>query len=688
MSHPHTNRLILETSPYLLQHAHNPVDWHAWGDEALDKAAKEDKMLLISIGYSACHWCHVMERESFEDEGIAALMNDLFVCIKVDREERPDVDQVYMNAVQLVNGQGGWPLNCFALPDGRPVYGGTYYRPNQWKDVLRSLADLYKKDRAKVLKYAEQLTEGVRSSESLEGPAEKGEVFRLDKARAMVDAWKPMFDRGEGGMNRAPKFPLPSNWRFLLRYGFAAGDAEVSAQVRLTLDKMAFGGIYDHLGGGFARYSTDGLWKAPHFEKMLYDNAQLMELYAEAFQVTGDPLYRRVIEETADWLEREMTSPEGAFYSALDADSEGVEGKFYVWTKEELETALGDRFPIFRDAYSVDSDGYWEEGNYILLRRKGDAEAAAAAGLTVEAWHQRLGDDRRTLLALREKRVRPGLDDKCLTGWNAMMSKGLLAAHAALGDERYLIAARRNLEFLRDRARLPDGGLYRNSKSEPGGQKVRFTIPGFLEDYAFTAEAFLALYQATFDESWVRAARDLAEYAIAHFRDAGSGLFFFTSDLDKPLVARKMEVMDNVIPGSNSVMARLLLHLGALFGEDRYREMAEGMLRRVRAQLPTYGSGFSNWGMVLLDVALPFHEIVVVGPEAVLRARELRRHYLPDAVLAGSAEARPDGDSLPVLEGRYQAGRTLIHVCRERACRLPVDTVDAALGQLDRPAAG
>ncbi|HLP41541.1 MAG TPA: thioredoxin domain-containing protein, partial [Fibrobacteria bacterium] len=629
MTH-HTNRLIHETSPYLLQHAHNPVDWHAWGDEALAKAAREDKLLLVSIGYSACHWCHVMERESFEDESIAAVMNENFICVKVDREERPDVDQVYMNAVQLISGHGGWPLNCFALPDGRPVYGGTYFRPAQWKEVLKGLAGLWRDDRPKVLKYAEQLTEGVRSSERIEpaGGAGTPEPFALEEAAAMVEAWTPLLDRVEGGMNRAPKFPLPSNWRFLLRYAHAAQDEDLMAQARLTLDKMANWGIYDHLGGGFARYSTDSLWKVPHFEKMLYDNAQLLELYAEAYQLTGEPLYRKVVEETATFVERELTSPEGVFYSALDADSEGEEGKYYVWTKEELKAALGDRYTLIRDAYSVDSEGYWEEGNYILMRRKDDAALAAAAGLEPAEWASRLDVARRDLLALREKRVKPSLDDKSLTAWSAMMAKGLLTAHAALGEERHLAAARTYLEFLKGRGRREDGGLWRTYKSG------RFAIAAFLEDYAFAADAFQAMYQATFEEEWLRIARELAEYAVAHFRDPKTGLFFFTSDLDKPLVARKMEIMDNVIPSSNAVLARTFRQLASLTGEMSYRDMAEGMLSQVRRRMPSYGSGFSHWGQLLLDLALPFHEVVITGPETHDVARGLRRWYLPDAVMA------------------------------------------------------
>ncbi len=670
---PHTNRLIHETSPYLLQHAHNPVDWHAWGPEALERAARENKMLLISIGYSACHWCHVMERESFEDEAIAELMNKLFVCIKVDREERPDVDQVYMNAVQLVSGHGGWPLNCFALPDGRPVYGGTYYRPEQWRDVLRSLADMHANDPAKVEKYAEQLTRGVRQSE-WSGPAGIPAAMDMAAIKDLVEPWADRFDRLEGGANRAPKFPLPNNWQFLLRYSRAASDPAILTQVKLTLDKMAFGGIYDHLGGGFARYSTDSLWKVPHFEKMLYDNGQLLELYAEAYQATGDPLYARVVRETAAFVARELTAPEGAFYSALDADSEGVEGKYYVWSKEEIEALLGEGFPLFRDAYNINSTGYWEEGNYIPLRKQRDAELAAAAGLPEDDLRSRLDACLIKLLLVREKRVRPGLDDKTLTAWNALMSKGLLAAYRALGDATYLAAAEKNLEFILTHGRRPDGGLHRTYKAG------RWTINAFLEDYAGMAEALIDLYQATFAEKWLTAAGELAEYAIAHFRDGDSGLFFFTSDLDAPLVARKLELMDNVTPASNSALAKALFALGELLGESRFSEMAAAMLGQIAGDMPAYASGYSNWAMLGLSLAAPFHEIVIAGPDAEPVRKQLATRWLPDAVFAGAS-----GPSrLPLLAGRFDPLRTRIYVCRDRVCDLPVDSATEALTRLGR----
>ena len=665
------NRLIHQTSPYLLQHAHNPVDWYPWGDEALERAQAENKLLLISIGYSACHWCHVMERESFESEATAALMNSLFVCIKVDREERPDVDQVYMNAVQLISGQGGWPLNCFALPDGRPVYGGTYFRPDQWREVLRNLAELHAKDPEKVLKYAEQLTKGVRQSEWVEAARTKA-PFDMADIDAMYRPWQAHFDAVEGGMNRAPKFPLPNNYQFMLRFWKARGDATALEHVRLTLDKMAFGGIYDHLGGGFARYSTDSLWKVPHFEKMLYDNGQLLELYAEAFRATEDPLYAQVVRETAGFVSRELTSPEGVFYSALDADSEGEEGKYYVWTKEEIESILGDDFPLFRDAYHIDSVGYWEEGNYIPLRKRRDAEIAAANGLEEAEVRERLDRARAALLAVREKRIHPGLDDKTLTSWNALMSKGYIAAYEALGEAAYLEAAERNLGFLLESGRRPDGGLYRTYKAG------RFSINAFLEDYAFMAEALAALYQATFREKWLKAANDLIDYAIRHFRDPVSGLFHFTSDLDKPLVARKMEIMDNVTPASNSSMARALFTVGTCYGDQCWLDMASAMINQVKDDMPGYASGYSNWGMLALNLAAPFHEVVIAGPDAERCRRELASHYLPNALIAGS----PVPSALPLLKDRFPSEGTAIYVCRDRVCNLPVATVAEALAQL------
>ena len=614
-----------------------------------------------------------MERETFEDSATAALMNERFVCIKVDREERPDIDQVYMNAVQLITGQGGWPLNCFMLPDGKPVYGGTYFRNAQWRDVLVNLSDMFRNDPEKVNRYADQLTKGIRQSEWVESKHES-EPMVLSELEAIYEPWRSHFDLEEGGMNRAPKFPLPNNWQFILRYGHALGNESALQQLRLTLDKMAYGGIYDHLGGGFARYSTDGLWKAPHFEKMLYDNAQLLELYAEAYLATQNPLYRRVVFETAAFVAKELTSPEGAFYSALDADSEGEEGKFYVWTKEELQALLGSRFPLFGEAYNVNSAGYWEEGNYILLRRKSDSVLAQAAGLSLETWSAQIDECKQLLLSERSKRIRPGLDDKTLVSWNALMIKAYVSAFLACDEISFLKAAERNAELLMNAGRQADGGLYHSYKAG------RFTINGFLEDYAFTCEAMIALYQATFEEKWILIARDLAAYAIQHFRDPISGLFYFTSDNDAPLVTRKMEIMDNVCPSSNSSMAKALFAIGVIFGEDSYSDMSLQMLNQVKDEMTGYGSGYSNWAMLGLNFALPFHEIAICGPDSELLRKELSQHYLPNKLVAGGVVQ----SALPILDNRFDTGQTLLYVCKNRVCDLPVTTVGETLAQIQK----
>ncbi len=665
------NHLAGETSPYLLQHVRNPVDWHPWGEKALEKAKLENKLLLISIGYSACHWCHVMERESFEDEETARIMNADFVCIKVDREERPDIDQVYMHAVQLITGQGGWPLNCFALPDGRPIYGGTYFRNAHFKDVLRTLATLYRDDTEKVVDQAEELTRGVRRSDSAKPAQDLSEPTREEIA-AVYTAFAGQFDNKEGGPNRAPKFPLPNNYRFLLRFGYQSGNEEALQHVNLTLEKMAFGGIFDQIGGGFSRYSTDYEWKVPHFEKMLYDNGQLLELYAEAYQASNIPLYADTVYAIADFVERELTSPEGGFYSALDADSEGVEGKYYVWTREELQSLLGNDFALFAEYYNVNSQGYWEEGNHIPLRKLTDTAFAAEKAMSVEDLRLRISAARERVFGARTRRVRPGLDDKILTSWNALMSKGLITAYCAFKEERFLESARVNLAYLLEKAVTPDGGLYHN------GKDGRFNLNGYLEDYAFIIEALLSLYQATFEPSHLDKARELTEYALENFSDPDSPLFFFTSRRDPALVARKKEIMDNVIPASNSSMARNLFLLADFFDEPRYRDRARAMLDQVRREMRVYGTSFSNWALLAMDFAYPFYEVVVAGPDAEKRRSEIARHYLPHVALAGGEAS----GHLPLLKDRNHPTLGLIHVCRQGACNLPVTSVEEALGQL------
>lgn len=664
------NHLIGETSPYLLQHAYNPVDWYPWGEEALAKAKAENKPLLISIGYSACHWCHVMEHESFEDEKVAQRMNELFVCIKVDREERPDIDQIYMDAVQLMTRRGGWPLNCFALPDGRPFFGGTYFPKAQWLDILKRVSGEYTKNPEKVNEYASKLTEGVQAVGVIPMNTATPE-FSPEVADLTVKNWSASFDRDEGGPNHAPKFPIPNNWQFLLRQAHLSKDQELMKQVELTLDKMAYGGIYDQLGGGFARYSTDELWKVPHFEKMLYDNAQLVSLYSEAYQATQKPLYRQVVFETLEFIERELTDSEGAFYSALDADSEGEEGKFYVWKKDELKAVLKEDYEWFSDYYNVNAKGIWEHGNYILLRDKTPEKIAQKHDLTLEKLEQKRKAAVAKLMKVRDQRIRPGLDDKSLTSWNALMLKGYTDAYATFGEAHFLKVALKNAHFLLKHQKRNDGGLWHNYKNGTSN------LNGYLEDYCFTIEAFIGLYQVTFDEQWLLEARQLADYTIDHFYHAENGMFYFTSNLDSPLVARKFELHDNVIPASNSSIAKGLFYLGHYYDHASYLEKSKTMLNNVLSGMPGYGQGHSNWGMLLLHHLHPYYEIAVLGKKADALREGLDAHYLPNKLLLGSER----DSNLPLLENKFVQGKSLIYVCLNKTCKLPVTTVADALEQ-------
>jgi len=655
----HTNALINSNSPYLIQHAHNPVNWVEWSQEAFDQAEKEDKLVLVSIGYSACHWCHVMEHESFEDEDVAKVMNEHFVCIKVDREERPDVDQVYMNAVQLMTQQGGWPLNCFTLPDKRPIYGGTYFKKDQWVNVLLKLNETYKQDKPKVLEYAKQLTEGVQVSELVE-KIEVKDDFDPQVLDALIKKWKQNFDFDEGGGKRAPKFPLPNNYEFLLRYGYQNNDKTVLNHVALTLKKMAFGGIYDQLVGGFSRYSVDMIWKVPHFEKMLYDNGQLLSLYALAYQHDKNPIYADVIRQTISWLENEMLDLEGGFFSALDADSEGVEGKFYTWTKEELKQLLGDDFDWFSEFYNVNNLGYWEHNQYILMRTHSNEEFAKNKGWEIEEFEEKLKNANDKLRAEREKRIRPGLDDKKLTAWNAMTIKGLALSGLALNEQTYIQRAVQTGEWILQHQLKSDGSLWRSRKS--GESK----IDAFLEDYAHVIDAFVTLYETTFDEKWINHAKMLLAFTQKHFQDESSKLFYFSKE-NTELIARKMEINDNVIPASNSVMAHNLFKIGKLFHDEGMIEDAQQMLTNIYDQMPQYGSGYSNWAMLALNFNLPFYELAIMGDDALKQRKELGQNYTPNMVIAGGNDG-----SIPFLDDKPRTEETMFYVCEGYVCKAPL----------------
>jgi len=664
------NRLIGETSPYLLQHAHNPVDWYPWGEEALRRAREEDKPIFLSIGYAACHWCHVMERESFEDPAVAQLMNEHFVNVKVDREERPDLDDIYMKAVVALTGHGGWPMSVFLTPEGVPFYGGTYFPPEprhglpSFRQVLEAIAAAWRHRRDEVLRGGQALLEVLRRGDA---PAQADSTLRpatLDAAFAQLER---QFDLAHGGWGGAPKFPQPMALEFLLRTYVRTGEESARRMAERTLEKMARGGIYDHLGGGFHRYAVDALWRVPHFEKMLYDNAQLARVYVQAWQVTRRPLYRTVAEETADYLLREMQDPAGGFYSSLDADAEGEEGKFYVWTPQEVRAALGDDAPLFEDAYGVTAEGNFE-GRCVLYRAREPDVLAERWGADADALEARLAAARRRLVAVRAGRVRPGCDDKVLAAWNGLAIGALADAARVLGRDDYREAAARAAAFVLEAMRTPQGRLRRSWRRGVARGEA------FLEDYANLIDGLLALYEATFESRWFVEARRLADVMIAHYRDPAGG-FFDVADDHEALVVRPRSLQDTATPSGGAAAAGALLRLAALTGEGRYRDLAETALRTVQPLAATYPTAFARW-LCALDFALAApREVAIVGDPTSAEVRALLEvlwgAYRPNQVVA---LARPgETPVVPLLEGRTALdGRATAFVCERFACRLPV----------------
>jgi len=665
--HSHTNHLINESSPYLLQHAHNPVNWYPWGEESLEKARSENKLIIVSIGYSSCHWCHVMEHESFEDSAVARLMNEHFVCIKVDREERPDIDHIYMTAVHLLNQQGGWPLNCIALPDGRPIWGGTYFPKASWMEALGQVHDYYLENPKEAEQYAARLAQGIAQNSIFQSP-ENSALLSKEELSASISEWSKQFDLSYGGQKGAPKFPMPVNLEFLLQYGVLQKDKEVLDYVKTSLGMMSRGGIYDQAGGGFARYSVDAIWKVPHFEKMLYDNAQLIGLYAMAYQVFGDDNYLRVINQSVAFIKREMLNSEGSFYSALDADSEGVEGKFYVWSREELEELFPEDFNIFSEYYNINETGFWENASYILYRTADPNEFAAAQGLDPQAFEQRTHQWNQILLKARSKRVSPGLDDKSLTSWNALMISGLVKAYRATGDKSHLALAIKSAGAIRDLMWSKEKVLYRNFKNG------KVSIPGFHIDYTLSITAFLDLYESTMDEGWLETARELTEVAIEKFHDPESGMFRYNAADTEVLITHHLEIQDNVIPSSNSVMGHALFRLGHLLAKKEYLDLASAMIEQMSDRIRQYPMGFAAWGCLLLSLQHPFYEIAVVGPEAESILSQIYSEYLPQAVVSATTKE----SDLPLFRNRFLKDKTHIFVCRNNVCQLPLEKLQDA----------
>jgi uncharacterized protein YyaL (SSP411 family) len=655
------NKLQGEGSPYLKQHEHNPVHWFPWGDEALRKAKEENKLIIVSIGYSACHWCHVMERESFENDAIAETMNKFFVSIKVDREERPDIDQIYMIAVQLMTNSGGWPLNCICLPDGRPIYGGTYFKPHDWQQVLLQIAQMWEEKPEVAIDYAERLTQGIQQAEKL--PIQDiPEQFKLEDILQVVEPWKEQFDPKDGGYTRAPKFPLPNNWIFFLKYGFLNHDQEVLNHVHFTLEKMANGGIYDQIGGGFARYSVDGKWHVPHFEKMLYDNGQLLSLYSEAYQQRPNILYKNVVEETIEWAKREMLNPNGGFYSALDADSEGVEGKFYTFEYDEFDV-LEDDAELARNFFNIKKSGNWtEEQINIPFVNSDDLSMISEAGYSEEEWQEHLKDIKSKLLLYRSKRIRPGLDHKQLTTWNALFLKGLVDAYITFNKQEFLDLAIGIANFIEDKC-CQNGRLLHQPSDH------NRTIYGFLDDYAFTIEAYISLYEATFDEVWINKTKSYSDIAISLFYDENIGTFYYSSSEAEVLIARKSEIMDNVIPASSSTIVRDLYKLGLLFDNSRYTEIADCVFANVFPHIKSYGSAYSNWAIQLLDLHFGVWEIAITGDDGLKWREELDKYYIPNKITLGGTNSK-----LPLLE--HKDGAVLkAYLCQDKTCSLPQPSI-------------
>ncbi len=669
----YTNHLISEKSPYLLQHAHNPVNWYAWGDAVFEKAKQENKLVLISIGYSACHWCHVMEHECFEDEQVAELMNTYFINIKVDREERPDVDHVYMTAVQLMTQHGGWPLNCFVLPDGRPIYGGTYFPKKQWMQLLRNLSVLHQTDKQKVEDYAHQLTAGVKQiDEFINLPLNNSININQQIIDACVINFQKRFDTINGGSIGAPKFMMPNNYLFLLRYGHLTNNEGILNHVHFTLQKMAHGGIYDHLGGGFARYSTDTQWKIPHFEKMLYDNAQLISLYSEAFQQNKNPLYKKVVYETINFIERELTSPQYGFYNALDADSEGEEGLYYIWSKHELEEILKKNFDLFSDYYSVNEIGYWEHDNYILLMNLPEIEVASKHGISVEELNKVISACKEKLLKERNKRIRPGIDDKIIASWDGLMCAALCDAYSAFTEEIFLTLAINNARFIKENLIDDKGSLTRCYKDKA-------YIPAFLDDYAFITDAYIKLFSITGNKEWLNVSELLVGSIFDNFFDAERNIFYFSDKNTDTLISKKVEMHDNVIPASNSQIARNLFTLSKITGNIKYEQVSIKMLNHVIKEMTAYPSGHSNWSILAMQQAFLFYEVCIVGKDVDEFMHSFKKHYNPNAIFVYSKTA----SDIALLKDRYKPDETLVYICQNHTCSAPVKTIEEALNQLN-----
>lgn len=691
------NKLINETSPYLLQHAYNPVNWYPWGEEALQKAKEENKSILVSIGYAACHWCHVMEKESFEDETTAKFMNENFVCIKIDREERPDIDHIYMDAVQAMTGSGGWPLNVFLTPDTKPFYGGTYFPPRRaynrpsWMEVLESVAKAFNEKREEINAQSENLTEHLFQSNSFGLGIKKDEtVFQRNNLGELFQNSMKQADKEWGGFGRAPKFPQTFTIQFLLRYNSITGNEEALNQALLSLDKMMEGGIYDQVGGGFARYATDNEWLVPHFEKMLYDNALLVSVLSEAYQLTQKTRYKEVISETMDFITRELLHPEKGFYSALDADSEGEEGKFYIWKQEEVKKILGDEANVFCQYFDITERGNWsemsartpmdtpsEEGKNILRQTTTFENFAIEQNIPVDILKNRIKSAKKKLLNERNKRIRPLLDDKIILGWNALMNIACCKAFAATGNEQYRQLAIANMIFLLDKFKTQNQEQYFHTWKNDIAKH-----PAFLDDYAYLIQALLYLQEITADPQWLVKARSIAEFVIENFSEEGTGFFFFTNAKQKDVIIRKKEIYDGAVPSGNAIMAYNLHQLSILFEKKEWKERSEKMIASLGQAIVRYPTSFGIWACLLLEKIRGTDEIVMTGVDYSSYHIDLLKQYFPHRVLMVTGNPDP---AYPLLDGKPVSAGISIWLCKDFVCLPPVTTIKQLISLINRP---
>ncbi len=664
----HTNRLVHESSPYLLQHAQNPVDWYPWGEEALNRAIAEDKPILVSIGYAACHWCHVMERESFENEATAQIMNQHFINIKIDREERPDLDHLYMDAVQAMTGSGGWPLNVFLTPDRKPFYGGTYFPPVKafnrasWTEVLEGIRKGYQDRREEIETQANHLTQHLQSSNLFGFQTKTGEPSSGTQQLATItENLLAQGDEQWGGFGKAPKFPQTFSIQFLLRQYHFYQDQAALDQALLSLDKMIQGGIYDQLGGGFARYSTDNQWLAPHFEKMLYDNALLISVLSEAYQITQNPVYAKVINQTIGFLERELVDKEGGFYSALDADSEGVEGKFYTWSKLEIEDLLGKDAALFCQFYQVEEAGNWEHVN-ILWTKETAAQFALSQGLEPASFQHLLDHCSHILMAARDERIRPGLDDKILLGWNALLNTAYSKAYAAIGNESYRQQAINHMVFLEKALRQADGSWHHTYKN--GIAK----LPAFLDDYAYLIQAYIHLQEITGNSDYLLRSKELTDWVCAHFSEPETGFFYFTHQDQQDILVRKKEVYDGATPSGNAVMCANLLYLSLVFDQPEFKERAMGMMGALEGAIIKYPGSFGVWAGQLQLQTMGVLELAITGKNWQFQVPQVLQAYIPHKIIQWG---ETNSAIFPLLVGRESNKDAAFYICKDYSCKSP-----------------